>query len=404
MAKPVDNSVRESAFAPASEPATPAHATPRHATPRHATPRHSGFLHPTGLQRPSGIAKAGSVAKVHLAEQANDVTAADTIRAANVTLEQESAQHLSIPLTLALHQRDHYINEWCRERESRQQDAAHLGASLDEERQRHQAELDVLREQLQEIERELAGLRAEPRTIIGVAPAQRAASDEVVTVTYEDLSLRASLEAAWLDVEDARTRLAAMEAERDQAIKEADDLRVELYDKLAAARDEVIEAENRLTDLQRAFDDAKGQWEDEIARLTAEVDEMQNGAQNGVQRALTPAGDSKARVTHAIVPPPRDSMPMPSDDAVAGATDVPHEYYAAPPVPAVAQSPLNAQLTLSAQSPLSAPPTLSALLGFEPEQERDSEPPDSQGAEAAIGRRSKGFGLRQLFRSSKPRA
>lgn len=322
MAKPVDNSVRESAFASASEP---------------PIPRHSGFLHPTGLQRPSGIAKANGIAKVRLAEQANDVSVADAIRSANVTLEQESAQHLSIPLSLALEQRDHYITEWCREREMRQQDAARVTALLDEQRKRHQAELDVLREQLRDVERELASVRPEPRTIIGVAPAKRA-SGEVAPVVHEDASLRASLEAAWLDVEDARSRLAATEVERDQAIKEADDLRVELYDKLAAARDEVIEAENRLTELQRVFDDAKDLWEDELARLRSEVEE----------------------VNHAIVPPPLDP------------------------------------------APLTAPPTLSALLGFEPAPELDSEPPDSQGAEAAIGPRSKGFGLRRLFRSSKP--
>jgi hypothetical protein len=402
MAKPVDNSVRESALASTSEPPAPSHALPRNALPRDAIPRHSGFLHPTGVQRPSGITKAGlsktsGIAKVHPGEQANDVSVADTIRSANVTLEQESAQHLSFPLSLAIQQRDHYITEWCREREARQQDAARVAAELDEQRTRHQAELAVLRDQLRDAERELASVRPEPRTIIGVAPAKRVLG-ETAPSTPEDASLRASLEAAWLDVEDARSRLTAVETERDQAIKEADDLRVELYDKLAAARDEVIEAENRLTELQRAFDDAKEQWEEELARLRSELEvSSEVGAASNVAEAsdpVLPLVEAHAPVNYALVPPPRDSLPALSGD-YATADDVPPVHYDAPAPAAAAPQ-----------------PTLSALLGFESSPDLDSEPPyghhysqnDDQSAEAAIGRRSKGFGLRRLFRSSKPPA
>jgi hypothetical protein len=328
----------------------------------------------------------------------------DVIRSANADLEQQAAHHLTIPLTIAVQQRDRYIAELCREREAWQQELARQTALFNGQLLERDAQLNLLRQQLQSAEKELAGLRDEPKTIIGVAPdSSRSGSKLATSDSGEHSPLQTALEAAWQDVEDARSRLAALEQERDAALKEADELRVELYDKLATARDEVIEAETHLTDTQRAFDDAKEQWENEQARLRTEAEEARQALLNQLEvnsqlrQSLIPRGLGSAPVVGEIPDAPLPlgtAQPVPLVNQVAPSSSVPPSsrtgslFADTLPPPAFEAS------------RVSQPPrSLSTLVGFETNPRAESVDAVDVDFDEALGKRSKSFGFGRLFRS-----
>lgn len=390
MAIPVDNIVRESAFPPASEV---------------PIPRISGVVPHSA----AAVSQAHPLQGLH----ANRVGQAppsigDSIRAANAELERQAAQQLTIPLTLAIQQRDRVIAEASREREVWQQELARQTALFNGQLRERDAMLNLLRQQLRDAEQELANLREEPKTIIGVAP--ESSRVPVATAAHESAehaSLQAALEAAWQDVEDARRRLAEVEGERDRAVKEADELRVELYDKLATARDEVIDAENRLVETQRAFDDAKEQWEDEQVRLRSEVEEARQALMSQLQ--------ANVDLRQSFYPPLDPAAP---NDAALRATTMQHgtaleggTHYASANGQALVANPtettgsgFTSMPSNGAVAPVAQPNhsdgaarSLSALVGFQTEA-NDEALAMAVDLDQNNGKR-KGFGLGRLFRS-----
>lgn len=386
MAKPVDNTVRNSGFPAASE---------------QPAPRISGFVQHSSNTLTQPRQPIDSTARIvngsHSAPSVGDV-----IRSANADLEQQAAHHLTIPLTIAVQQRDRYIAELCREREAWQQELARQAASFNAQILERDAQLNQLREQLRDAEKELAGLRVEPKTIIGVAPDSSRSGNKLATSdSGEHAPLQTALEAAWQDVEDARLRLAALEQERDAALKEADELRVELYDKLASARDEVIEAETHLTETQRAFDDAKEQWDNEQARLRAEAEEarqalvIQLEVNTQLRQSLMPQGLGSAPSGHEIPDAPLPSglaHPVPLVNQVAPSSSIPPSSGAGSLFADTLRPPA------FDGSGSQRPRSLSALVGFESDPPAEDDMPLAVDFDEALGKR-KSFGFGRLFRS-----
>jgi hypothetical protein len=184
-------------------------------------------------------------------------------------------------------------------------------------------------------------------------------------------------------------------------------LRVELYDKLAAARDEVIDAENRLVETQRAFDDAKEQWDEEHVRLRGEVEEARQALMSQLQasaelrQSFYPPLDGSAAdgtwdgtwdgtatngtaTNHPATRPAESLMPGPTAAA-------PHGFTALQSHGAVASTAYPASQDPAARS-------LSALVGFQTTEPNEEALAMAVDLDQSNGKR-KGFGLGRLFRS-----
>lgn len=398
MAKLVDNTVRESLPSHASEP---------------PVPRHSGFVTPTYGAGTHGAASQNRNTNGHAQPQlATPTNVGDAILQANAELDQSTAPHLTAALALAIGQRDRFIAQLWQEREAWQQEFARQLAAFGAQAQERETAMHQVVQQLQAAQREISYLR-EAAAHSAKTPVEEAVANLAID-TGEPTQLQVALEAAWQDVQDTRARLAALEQERDNAVKEVDELRVELYGKLEAAQDEVIVAEGRLGDAQRAFDEAKEAWESEQARLRAEAEEA--------KQALLMQLEVNTHLRNSILPPVQTSAPGLEDLGnialpLLGPQAVPLVTPASPRPPIAEQassmapysSPSGSNFATSHAPPAPVPhfPTsmghqrsLSALVGFE------TSPPVPSDDESAFAstlesdsKRPKGFGLGRLFRS-----
>lgn len=407
MAKPVDNTVRDSVSPLSSDG---------------PVPRVSGFhSHSAPYPNRAGGAPVNSQPFAPAYSQPAPVTnAGEAIRLANAELEQQAGHHLTIPLTVAVAQRDHAVNELWRERQAWQQELARQTALFAAQIQERDTQLNQLRQQLHDTEREAAWLReaAQLRSQSEHAAAQVTTETAPSSESGEYSALQVALEAAWQDVQEARSRLGELEGERDQAVKEADELRVELYDKLAAAQDEAIEAEGRLTDAQRAFDEAKESWETDQARLRNEVEDTRQAlvtqleVNTQLRQSLLPQVHTSAagleELPAASVPSFGTTQPVP----LVNPSQYPPATLPRPPVSTYTAeignpAPTAANFAMSHVPPAPAPPglaqqprTLSSLVGFDtsvPEPNEETDLP-SEDVEEALGKR-KSFGFGRLFRS-----
>lgn len=374
-------------------------------------PAVSDSLAPSGLDAPglraSGFVTQGSSRSVVGAEEA--------IREANADLQKLSGDQLVLPLAVALEQRDEAYRQLSLERQSWQTQHKTLVSKHAAELLERDTTLDTLRQELRAAERELATLRDDPKTVIGVGPVSTRAAAAQASDSGEH-RLQISLESAWQDVQDLRSRLAALELERDDAIREADDLRIEVYSKLATVRDEAVDLEARLVESQRALASRDEHWDVERQRLTSEVEE--------VRQALHAQVQANIELRRAIA----SGLPVVNPDAAAAPTSVAAVGVLAsiPPVQTSADAferapsfaPTTQPATPQADGwaapagqrfgvPEAAPaPSFASLVGF------DTSPPDAADPafEAAsaldqelqeVNRRSRGFGLSRLFQRTK---
>jgi hypothetical protein len=343
----------------------------------------------------------------------------DAVRQANIELQRRSADQLALPLAIAMEQRDEAYKQLQLERHAWQTQHKALVSSHESELQERENTLDSLRQQLRDAERELSGLREDPKTVIGVGPV----STQMRALQPHDSGehrLQTTLESAWQDVADLRVRLAQTELERDDATREADDLRIEVYSKLATVRDEVIELEGRLVESQRTLGDKCEAWEAERSRLLNQVEEVRHALRSQVEVniALRRAIASGIPAAYAPSETHLEGLPV---DSPADMVSMPPVQTSAPlfePVPESGYGldgqhspdgwviPLHSDRRPAIVPEASAAPTMASLMGF------DTAPPDAAEAasEAAsaldqelleINRRSRGFGLSRLFQRTK---
>jgi DNA repair exonuclease SbcCD ATPase subunit len=254
-------------------------------------------------------------------------------------------------------------------------------------------ELQSLREQLRDSEREASWLREANKLR---AQEEQLVPPPPVSADGDHIELQAALEAAWQDLQDARNRSATLEEERDAAMREVDELRIELYGKLETAKDEAIAAENRLTEQQHAFDDARETWVSDHAQLRAELE--------GAQLVLHEQVQEISQLRQSMIPQVHTSAAMMEElpgHSYAGAEPVPlvnpSTFPGAPALPRphyTAHRPDTEHTSMQSRS-------LSSLVGFETSPPAITEDtPDEFAAGKAFRKPTKSFGFGRLFRSS----
>lgn len=271
--------------------------------------------------------------------------------------------------------------------------AAHQVTTLTSLLQERENELMALRGQLRDSEREASWLREanKLRAQEELVPPPPASADG------GHVDLQTALEAAWQDLQDARNRISILEEERDAALREVDELRIELYGKLEMAKDEAIAAENRLTEQQHAFDDARETWVSDHTQLRAELEEAQLALLAQVQentqlrQSLIPQVQSSAATLDELPSQPFGStqpVPLVNPSTYPGAPALPRPHY-------TAHRP-------DTEHPEMEPRSLSSLVGFEtsPPAITEDTPDEPFAAGKAFRKPTKSFGLGRLFRSS----
>ena len=290
----------------------------------------------------------------------SDGAVVEAIRAANLDLERQSNGYMSVPLAVAIEQRNLALRELCQERAAFEERRSAELATLQVRVREQDSVLEQLRHQLRDAERELEHLRDDTKTTIGIGRVSQAAPSSARTLDSGEHSfgapgsLQSALESAWQDVQDARARISKLEEERDAAVRELDEVRLEVYAKLEIAQDEVIELQTHVDDLRRTFDDARDEWESENFRLKTEVDEARQALQQQLEvnahlrRAM--AGDMPSHEETVPAPSVRETLPHNHDNVLHVHTSAPALQAAIPrsavrdveatqPVPLIAQLP-----------------------------------------------------------------
>ncbi len=218
--------------------------TPRHAAPPSLGRRRLSTLH--GLPR------------TLVAE-----TPEEAITEANREFEDAVGRSLELPIEVLIQQRDQALTYQVESSQALHKVSRAL-TTVREESARQNA---TLRRQLQLAWEELERLR------------QAAAQDDRAAPSAHAEELRAALAEAQREVEETRAEAARLQDERDEAIRETDDVRFELYSQVETARDETIELQAQVDELQRVLTDTRDEATTTVARLEAELEEARRQLQ-----------------------------------------------------------------------------------------------------------------------------
>jgi chromosome segregation ATPase len=198
------------------------------------------------------------------------------IRAANHELQRRAGNALDLPLTVLVEQR----NRALRDLQGAREEALCARRESIEEQDRFIAFLMADHErQLVELQRELerAQEALERRRMLEPVASSAIIGDRVVavggSVETQIASLQERLQAAYSEVDDARSDAARLQEERDEAIRETSDVRFECQKQVEAARDEASQLQWQLDEVQRRLEDAGDLARDEAYALSEQIDE-----------------------------------------------------------------------------------------------------------------------------------
>jgi chromosome segregation ATPase len=248
----------------------------------------------------------------------------ERIRAANLDFLGRVGDTLSLPIQVLIEQRDGALAELARQGASAQVEMQRVSAEherfvafLMEEQLsnlRHvRDQLDAAKEELQRY-RALAAAApviarpAEP--VSQPAEPSEAAAGAVSTegaLVRQVESLRAELEAAFAEIDETRAEAARLQEERDDAIRQSDDVRAELQGEIDAARDDTFEVQSKLDSVIRELDDVRDEARDQAMGLTEEIDDLRRSLDERteeVRRLRARLGNSSDEVQHSRPPPP----------------------------------------------------------------------------------------------------
>lgn len=250
---------------------------------------------PTSLGR-SRLATLHGLPRTLVAE-----TPEEAITEANREFEEAVGHSLELPIEVLIQQRDQALTYQV---ESSQ--ALHkVSRALTTVREESARQCATLRRQLQLAWEELDRLR------------RAAAQDDGSAPSADATELRAALADAQREVEETRAEAARLQDERDEAIRETDDVRFELYSQVEAARDENIELQSQVDELQRLLDDTREEAATTMARLEAELEE----ARQQLQWQEVEMADLKARLTDKP-----ETSAIPPDAARRGTVESPPNW------------------------------------------------------------------------------
>lgn len=263
-------------------------------------PEEQAQRHESGFQRGAELGAEGGTLNA-------------AIRAHNRELDARAGADLELPILVLTEQRDRALRalttaearaETERDRLVAEQDkfisylmSEHEGrlAELQSELARTRLQL----ERLQGLSDAALGAEASPKDQVGNDETRQAAQVEY---------LRRSLEAATQEIDETRADASRLQEERDEAIREMDDVRLELMNEIEAARDEAFQLETRLDEAGRLLEDARDQLRDEASRFNEDLGEVRRelDERNEEVRRLRARLASHVTETQTSHPPPPD--------------------------------------------------------------------------------------------------
>jgi uncharacterized membrane protein len=107
---------------------------------------------------------------------------------------------------------------------------------------------------------------------VGAGDSEPTSGSELLA--HERRQLRSELDAANAEVDETRADAIRLQGERDDALRDADDVRLNIASEVAAARDAEIQVQGRLDEALRLVDDGRDQASEEQWRLIEELDDV----------------------------------------------------------------------------------------------------------------------------------
>ncbi len=229
----------------------------------------------------------------------------DAVKLANRELEARTADHLATVIAVLVEQRDVALRKLAGSEKAAEDERNELISEHDKFvaflMEEQDAKLDLLQKELDEAQQALTRQRA----LVG--------SGAEVDVPEALREVRGLLETAYGELDEHKALVARVEEERDQALAAVDDVRVELYTQVEAARDEAIQLQSRLDDAHRELEEERDRARDTAIEASAELDEVRrelDERREEVTRLRERVDAITEEVKHSRPPPPLTSAEL----------------------------------------------------------------------------------------------
>lgn len=240
------------------------------------------------------------------ADDANGPSASHAaIRAANQQLLDKTADRFALPIAVLIDQRDEALQQNEALRLHARGERAALLAEQDQFitflMTDHEAKLVKLTEELKSAREALTRQRALEGTLD-----ESSALGDMTDGSLEIARLKDLLEAAYAEADETRADAARLQAELDEAVRAADDVRLAVQLDVDAARDDAFRIQTQLDETNRLLEDARDQARDEAFRFTEELDE----ARRTLDERVAEVRRLRERLS-TLDAAPRNSLPPP---------------------------------------------------------------------------------------------
>lgn len=229
------------------------------------------------------------------------------IRAANQQLLDKTGDRFALPIAILIDQRDEALQQSEALRQHAQGERAALLAEQDQFitflMTDHEAKLVKLGEELKSTREALARQRALEGPLVD-SPSTSAG--DMTDGGMEIARLKDLLEAAYAEADETRADAARLQAELDDAVRAADEVRLAVQLDVDAARDDAFRIQTQLDETNRLLEDARDQTRDEAFRFTEELDE----ARRSLDERSAEVRRLRERLS-ALDAAPRNSLPPP---------------------------------------------------------------------------------------------
>lgn len=251
--------------------------------------------------------QAATVGQALQADDSNGPSASHAaIRAANQQLLDKTADRFALPIAVLIDQRDEALHQ----NEALRQHARGERAALLAEQDQfitflmtdHEAKLVKLTEELKSAREALTRQRA----LEGPLDDSSASLGDMTDGSLEIARLKDLLEAAYAEADETRADAARLQAELDDAVRAADDVRLAVQLDVDAARDDAFRIQTQLDETNRLLEDARDQARDEAFRFTEELDE----ARRTLDERVAEVRRLRERLS-TLDAAPRNSLPPP---------------------------------------------------------------------------------------------
>jgi hypothetical protein len=243
------------------------------------------------------------------ADESDGLVAVQTaIRTANQQLLDKTAANFELPIAVLIEQRDEALQQ----SEALRQHARGERTALIAEQDQfitflmtdHETKLVKLSEELKSTKEALARQRALEGP---VADSPGTSMGDITDSGMEIARLKDLLEAAYAEADETRADAARLQAELDDAVRAADDVRLELRLEVDAARDDAFRIQSQLDETNRLLEDARDQARDDAFRFTEELDEARRTLDDRVaevRRLRERLSQLDAAPRNSLPPPP----------------------------------------------------------------------------------------------------